>query len=214
VGWWKFDEAAGQIASDSSGFNNVGKLEGEPQWVLGRMGGAIELDGIKDHIEVQDFDLTTDSVTFVAWINGWKAVNWAGIAFYRSTLPPYDVACGMHFGDNNTLHYTWNDNDKATWGWAGGPVIPQNKWAMVAVVVEPSQATAYVYTEEDGLQKGVNNIPHIPQRIGSLMIGWDNHLAFPGRRFRGKIDDVRIYSYALSEAEVKNLYIGREPGKK
>ena len=213
LGWWKFDEAGGQIATDSSGLNNVGKLVGEPQWVLGRMGGAIELDGIKDHIEVQGLDLTTDSVTFVAWINGWKADHWAGIVFYRVGTRPGQPACGMHFGDNNTLHYTWNNNEEATWSWTGGPVLPQNKWAMVAVVIEPSQATAYVYTEEDGLQKGVNNIPHIPQRIGSLMIGWDNHTGFPRRRFRGKIDDVRIYSYALSEANIKALFAGKGAAK-
>ena len=34
----------------------------------------------------------------------------------------------------------------------------------------------------------------------------------PGREWNGLIDDVRIYSYALSKAEVKELYAGRGPG--
>jgi hypothetical protein len=34
----------------------------------------------------------------------------------------------------------------------------------------------------------------------------------PGRLLNGLIDDVRIYSYALSEAEIKALYAGKEPG--
>ena len=120
----------------------------------------------------------------------------------------------MSFGNNDTLHYIWNNNNLTTWGWTGGPVIPENKWAMVAVVIEPSQATAYVCKEADGLQKGVNNIPHIQQRIGNVMIGFDDDsiVYLSNRYFCGLIDDVRIYSYALSEAEVKEVYAGRGPG--
>ena len=37
---------------------------------------------------------------------------------------------------------------------------------------------------------------------------WEN----AHHEFKGLIDDVRIYSYALSEAEVKALYAGHGPG--
>ena len=33
-----------------------------------------------------------------------------------------------------------------------------------------------------------------------------------GRKWNGLIDDVRIYSYALTEAEIKALYAGDGPG--
>ena len=33
----------------------------------------------------------------------------------------------------------------------------------------------------------------------------------PGREFNGLIDDVRIYSYALSEDEIKAIYASRRP---
>jgi MSHA biogenesis protein MshQ len=208
VAWWKYDDIKGRTIRDLSGSDNNGTLVGNTKLQPGRMSNAIELDGTGDYMAARSFDLTTETVTFVAWIKGWKAANWAGIVFSRVS----GDGCGIHFGDNNTLHYTWNDDDEVTWGWTGGPVIPQDKWAMVAVAIEPLKATAYVCTDANGLQHGVNAVPHIPQRVNALMVGWDDHSYYRDRRFRGKIDEVRIYSYALSRNEIKSLYIGQGPG--
>jgi hypothetical protein len=163
----------------------------------------LDFDGVEDYVAVPAFNLTTDTVTFVAWINGWKAGDWAGIVFSRS-----DHTCGMDFGSNDTLHYTWNNNSASTYGWEGGPVIPQNQWAMLALAIEPDKATAYVYSEAGGLQQGVNNIGHVAQTIDDLKIGWDDHA--DSRRFQGLIDDVRIYSRALDETEILNIALASE----
>jgi len=207
VAWWKLDETEGSSVSDSSGNKYSGTLVGEPQWqpAGGKMGGALQLDG-NSHVEVPAFDLTTDTVTFVAWIKGWKVGNWAGIVFSRK-MPEDVVACGMHFGENNTVHYSWNNNNKETWSWLGGPPIPQDEWAMVAVAIEPNKATAYVCTEPNGIQQGVNSISHVGQRLNSLKIGWDE--TDQSRRFKGLIDDVRIYNCALSKTDVEAIYSGK-----
>ena len=47
VGWWKFDEMSGNIASDSSGNELHGILADEPytpEWVSGLKGGALEFE--------------------------------------------------------------------------------------------------------------------------------------------------------------------------
>jgi len=51
VGWWKFDETSGNIAYDSSGNGNDGRLQGDPQWVEGWVGGALEFDGSGDYVD-------------------------------------------------------------------------------------------------------------------------------------------------------------------
>ncbi|MFX0198359.1 MAG: LamG domain-containing protein, partial [Candidatus Hodarchaeota archaeon] len=209
---YKFDETDGEITPDSSGNNLHGKLVGDAHIISDPVrGDVLNLDGDGDYVEVKNLGLKTNSVTFMAWINGWKVDDWAGIVFHRSGSDRDELACGMSFGNYDTLHYTWNDNDQTTYNWEGGPVIPKNKWAMVAVAIEPSKATAYICTETDGLQKGVNNIPHIQQSINSVMIGWDDHSHFLNRRFCGKMDDVRIYNYALSEDEIRAIYTGKDP---
>jgi hypothetical protein len=200
IAHWKLDEGSGTTAYDSAG-DNHGNVYGA-QWTTGQIGGALSFDGADDYVAMPSFNLTTNTVTFVAWINGWKAGDWAGIVYSRGPRGSRS-ACGMDFGSNNTLHYTWNDNSEETWGWEGGPEIPQNQWAMVVLVIEPDKAVAYVNTDTGGLQVGVNNIPHMSQTVENLKVGWDEHR--DSRRFIGKIDDVRIYDRALSAAEVAEL---------
>jgi len=208
LAWWKLDETEGSNVSDSSGNNYTGTLVGEPRWQPsgGKMGGALQLD-VNSHVEIPAFDLTTDTVTFVAWIKGWKVGDWAGIVFGRD-MPENVVACGMHFGENNTVHYTWNNNNSQTWNWLGAPQIPQDEWGMVAVAIEPNKATAYVCTEPNGIQQGVNSISHVAQRLSSLKIGWDEMAQ--SRHLKGLIDDVRIYNCALNKADVEALYSGKD----
>jgi len=45
VGWWRLDDGSGNTASDSSGNSNDGTFAGDPQWVAGRVLGALDLDG-------------------------------------------------------------------------------------------------------------------------------------------------------------------------
>jgi hypothetical protein len=53
VGVWHFDEGTGDIAFDSSGRENHGKIYGA-QWSTGVNGSALYLDGIDDYIDVPD----------------------------------------------------------------------------------------------------------------------------------------------------------------
>jgi len=47
VGWWRFDEGAGNIVSDSSGHGNDGTIYGAT-WVDGKHGKALSFDGVED----------------------------------------------------------------------------------------------------------------------------------------------------------------------
>ncbi|HYF52185.1 MAG TPA: hypothetical protein VEJ63_22450, partial [Planctomycetota bacterium] len=44
VGWWKLDEAKGEIAADSSGHKNHGKLEKGALWIKGKLDAAVQFD--------------------------------------------------------------------------------------------------------------------------------------------------------------------------
>ena len=44
VAHWRFDEGSGTVAIDSSGNGNDGTLKGDPQWVAGMYGAALEFD--------------------------------------------------------------------------------------------------------------------------------------------------------------------------
>jgi hypothetical protein len=200
IGHWKLDESGDSTAGDASGHNHPGSVKGEALWhpSQGVHSGAIELNGTDNTVEINDLSFETNNATFTAWIKGQKAADWAGILFSRSGQP-----CGMHFGANNTLHYTWNNNSSDTYDWGGGPVIPENEWAFVAIVIRPDKTIACVYDQNNGLKSAENPIPNIPQTVDQLKIGWDTEQE--PRRFKGLVDDVRIYNYALSQDELKTL---------
>lgn len=197
VGHWPLDGNVEDTVGD-----NDGKLIEGADWVdNGKLNGAVELDGSTGYVEIPDFTLTSDTVTLVAWINGWKAANWAAIVCDGANRT------GMNFGDNDTLHYMWNNDAQNTWSWSDGPVIPQNEWAMTALTIEPDKATAYVYSGDE-LKQGVNQIDHLEQTIGApVVFGWDNN--FPGdRHFEGSIDEVIIYDRTLTEDDILELASG------
>ena len=69
VGYWTFDEGSGTIASDYSGHGNDGTIEGGPQWVAGKVGGALKFDGDDDQITLKDpLTVGSSSNTVAAWV--------------------------------------------------------------------------------------------------------------------------------------------------
>jgi len=52
VGHWTFNEGAGTTASDSSGNNNTGTLINGPIWTTGKIGQALDFDGVNDYVDL------------------------------------------------------------------------------------------------------------------------------------------------------------------
>ncbi|MCP4258900.1 MAG: LamG domain-containing protein [Planctomycetes bacterium] len=203
VGWWRFEEGSGTTAYDSSGNGLDGNLVGGATWTQGRIGGGLELDGTSGYVSVPDFELTTDSITFVIWLNGWKGGDWAPLLSSREVGD-----CEMIFGDDDTLRYVWNNDSSATWGWTDGPVIPEDTWTMLAVTIDPDQAVAYVYTDDGGLTQSTNAIAHIEETVGALQIGY----SYDPRYIRGIIDEAAVFNRALTEQEILGLVSGLGEG--
>ena len=188
---------------DGDATDSVGKHDGEviggPAWVNARVGKGVELDGGSEKIHIPDYKVITKTATYAAWIKGWKASAWAGIVGSRTP-----TATELIFGDNDLLHYVWNDNAAETWRWDGGPEIPKEEWALAAMSIQPKHATLYIYSDANGLTKGVNDIPHIEQQIGVMNIGWVDCCG-GNRYFKGIIDEVMIWDRALSDDEILKL---------
>ena len=70
VAHWRFDEGSGTTASDASGNGNHGTLQGNPQWVAGRIGGALEFNGTDSMIDIPySPDMTpSEGATMGAWV--------------------------------------------------------------------------------------------------------------------------------------------------
>ena len=194
INYWPLDGDA----TDSIGKHD-GEVIGGPTWADARVGKGIELDGGAQKIHIPKYKVITETATYAAWIKGWKASDWGGIVGSRTP-----TATELIFGDNDLLHYVWNNNSDQTWRWDGGPEIPMEEWALAAMAIEPKHATLYIYSDANGLTKGINDIPHVEQEIGVLNIGWVDCCG-GNRYFKGIIDEVMIFDRALSEDEIMKL---------
>ncbi|MFN0242520.1 MAG: LamG-like jellyroll fold domain-containing protein [Planctomycetota bacterium] len=198
---FRFDETVGVAAADASGKGHTGTTSGGPLWTSGLFDGALELDGVNDHVALPPLDLDSDEITITAWVrrNG-SQIPRAGIVFSRAA----STYAGLQLGSANELRYAWNGASN-TINFNSGLVVPDAQWVFVALTVEPTRASLYLH---DGtLHSAVNPIAHAREAFdGETRIGHDANAN--NRRFRGRLDDVRIYDYALSAAEIAALVNG------
>ena len=70
IGHWTFDDASGDTATDSSGNNNTGTLQGDTTWTNGKKGTALSFDGDEDYVELSDsgFKASDTAITITAWV--------------------------------------------------------------------------------------------------------------------------------------------------
>jgi hypothetical protein len=207
IGWWKFDEVSGRTVSDSSGNQCTGTVMGIPKWEQsgGKIGGALVFDGDWVRIGSEELFDITDAITVTAWIKVQKFDKW-----WQALVTKGDSSWRLYReGDSNNLGFHCDGVRSAQEPWAtvqGRTVVNDGKWHHVAGVYDGLRMALYVDGQLDASCEAsgriqTNNYP--------VVIG--DNAQTPGRQWSGLIDDVRIYSYALSKAEIKALYVGEEP---
>ncbi len=217
VAWWKLDEDSGTTAADSSGNNCAGTLMGEPQWQPsgGKAGGALQFDG-NDYIEIANeanFDLTAQ-ITVMAWIK----VSTFDKSF-QSIVTKGDSAWRLQRdGQEDNLEFACTGvlTDNVVGKVSGKVNVNDGSWHHAAGIYDGIKLYLYVDGKVDnsGAASGLisNNDEHV-------LIGQNAEKT--ERQWNGFIDDVRIYNYALCEADVAAIYAGRtlatgreEPGRR
>jgi len=209
VGHWKFDEGSGTIAYDASGNNNHGTLVDGPNWVDGKIGGALDFDGSNDYVEVDNQDiLTSDHITIAAWIKHYgKSGSNQNIITKRTSL------------DNSQFEFKLNASYNLNFDRylpTGGSVSSNNiitldTWTFVAMALKDDEDEVAFYI--NGLLDSINLYSESYLGDSSSIItigrsGCDSQdtSTDPWRNFNGQIDDVRVYDRALSPEEIQDLY--------
>lgn len=204
VGWWKLDEANGKKAEDATIHQFTGNVVGKANWApeQGRLGGAMEFDGTNTFIncgKAPEFDFS-ESMTVAAWIKvrkfdkEWQAIVTKGDTAWRL----------QRNGNEGGVTFDF-DSPRASGGKTVVRVISKRsvddgQWHQVVGLSDGRRAALYV----DGELEDSGEAKPIAQNTQSVMIGCNSE--HYERRFNGWIDDVRLYSYGLSEDEVKGLY--------
>ena len=208
LGYWRLDETKGTIAYDYIGGRNGTLRTGvtnnvpgpEPTAFQGFDTGnkAYALNGTGGYVTVPAFGQINGAMTLVAWIKP-EAVqsDWAGLVYTRGEG---GSTSGLQFTQGGQLGYNWNDA-AASYNWQSGLSPTADLWNFVALVVEPTQATLYL-DSGSGMQAAVNTLNHGAAIWSGVRLGSD---PAGGRDYKGGMDDVAVYAYALSAEEIENI---------
>jgi hypothetical protein len=194
------DEGAGDTTADLSGNGNDGKLEGA-EWVDGMFGKALEFgDSSLVHIPASNSlhgDIFKGDFTLLAWINPVNEVNtWGHI--WRSVDGADGTQCTLFY--NNTGYVSWRGRVEDTWGErcanAAG-MISAEEWTHVAVLGDGTDFRIYINGEE----AQTCLFEELDGNIADYYLGFDDREWVEW--FTGAIDDVYIFTRAMSEDEIK-----------
>jgi hypothetical protein len=185
-----------------NGIVGVQPADGYPNFAANQ--GALRSTGNTDQswATTPALNLNTNTATIGMWIypDGVQPDS-VGLFVNRNA----GTVAGLGYYSTDRLGYKWNDDASPTWSFNSGLLIPPNVWSYVAVVIEPAQATLYLYNT-NGLQTATNFTTHNNMSWGgsqsNIRIGRDNSIA---RTFNGRIDEVVVFSRALSQSEVLTL---------
>jgi len=220
VGWWRFDEDSGTIATDSSGHGMHGALVSNPVWREdGVYGGCLFFDGDQAHVRITHQDSlnpATGSFTFTFWASvevtpGTQgSTNWDLAVNKRdSGSVGYYVGADRNQGSAGQTGYRFMLGDTGA-NRKDTPfvVVPLAEWVFVAAVLDRDQNAQKISV--DGGQTWATTTPP-PGPIApnvDLGIGWD--IGINNYWFHGKIDDVRLYNWPLLAKEVRVVVEGGE----
>jgi hypothetical protein len=200
VGYWPFDEGSGKEAKDASGNGHDGELIDGAQWVQGKFEKALDFGAGGAYVVVPDdaaLDLA-DAVTVMSWFN----LNEAIAGQRRMMSKNNSIFVIFDFGNPLSLDFLTKPNndfaESTTTDWAIG------EWYHFAGTYDGDALRIYINGELEGEKNGV---PPIDTSDLELWIGADDWQ--PGiTTFPGIIDDVRIYSKALTQGEIKEAMQG------
>lgn len=202
VAWWRFEETAGKTAADSSGHGHHGRLEGNLSFdthsAPGRSGRAIRLDGTEECVRVPSFKGVTGTRarTVAAWIK--TAQRTGEIASWGRNEHGQMFIFGHIRGRVGVTPKGGYLYMKAA--------TDDDAWHLVAVVVQeasPPNLHDHVKLYKDGEVAEIDDIGLLD--LWPIETGADQDVCL-GRRFKGLLDEVRLYDRALSEEEIKALF--------
>ncbi len=208
---------------DYSGHGNNGTVDGATWSATAGFDGKGAYMFSSSYIERAydpDFTPGTKSWTVAAWIKvplteGPPSfiADWYRCGANPSCGSPDSALYSLSIINNNKVNWHVRDDNSNDVSLTSSSAVADNNWHYIVGTFDPTNDLTKLYI--DGAEVATNNTPltslsdggvSIPLEIGRRFVtGWGS----PSGYLYGKIDDVRIYSRALTAAQIKALYNNR-----
>jgi len=197
-----FDEGSGKVAKDASGNKNDGELQGNVEWVDGEHKKAVKIsdDAANNMVVVKDSNSldVVDQISFGCWVN-------------IEAMP--DSHCSLITKADTYMIHTSNWSGKGieqepllwpfdAWQTPASAPIQLNEWHHVFGVYDGKEIKTFIDGELKGRRAYTSKIA---VTVNDVVVGRDSRTCCNTRRSRVIIDDVMIFSRAISDREVKEV---------
>jgi hypothetical protein len=208
--------ASADAVNNTATFNGITSFDGQYMVCFSSppntVGTTLNFDGTNDYVDCGNASSLniTGAITIEAWINAdtWNANSWGGtiVGKDNTSSSGFDLRCG----NNGMLSFVIG----SAGGWhevLSGAVMSTGRWNYVAGVYDGASLSIYVNGVLAGQQSYSGAIS-----VSALSLFIGNSPGFPTRVFDGKIDEVRLFNVARTEAQIRsdmcNTLTGTETG--
>jgi hypothetical protein len=220
VGYWKFDEGSGMRVADNSGNNHAATTSAV--WSNGKLGKALNFDGTTYASDVGAGALGTNSISECAWVN----FNSFGTTVFSSDPGSVifttrqdatndkspTLVVDKRGGDTaEYLTFAFDASGVAT-GAKGQTPIQTGQWYVMCGVFSNTGGDGAWSVYLNGVQDdpGGNNF-FVAGNVALPFVGNNWYIGFEPpwlstANLNGKIDEMRVYTRALSASEIMTLY--------
>lgn len=193
LAYWQFNENSGNIAGDSKG-NNDGSIVGA-DWITGINQTALNFNGTNGNVEIPTNDalnIVNDKISLSVWFK--KDINNAGGAFIVNKVK-YILRMDNHGKVNFAIYNPgWNS---VTIPWSKR--IIDTDWHNVVATYDGSNMKLYIDTV---LLAEKSTSGNLKSSNANILIGSQTNTNY----FSGVLDEVAIYTKALSMQEIIDIY--------
>ena len=194
-GWWKLDDGSGRTALDSSGNGNTGTLSSTaPTWTTGELGGALNFNG-NSYVSIP----SSSNINNVATNNQITISAWIKVSSLNNTYQEIARQNNWFLLLNTSNQISMSTSGASAEYTNGFSFTADNQWHLITGTFDGTTIRLY----EDGILQKSYAGGALSSNATPLYIG-----AFSGssQYFSGSMDDVRIYSRALSGSDILLLY--------
>ena len=187
IGEWKMDEKTGSTVYDTSGNSNNGTIL-NATWARGKYGAGLKFDGTGDYVSLSPSTLPTDEITISVWVkidehrtyNRFIANRWGGV-------------------EGDWLLF----ENSGSWIW--GIIKSDNSQSNIAVAHNSTKGWTHLLATYDGTTQKlyINGVNSGSDLTHSTILSQGGLLFSSGGTdgILGKMDNVKIYDYAMDEAQ-------------
>ena len=210
--YWPLDTGNGAQAFDVSMTGDVGNLQSAPTWGAGKLGQALTFNGSSQYVATSTTQTNPTSFTQEMWF---KTTTSSGGRLFGFGTAQTGVSGTLdrhvYMTNGGQLIFGVNNGAQKTIATAGA--YNDGVWHHVAATLGSAGMTLVV----DGARAGTDGtVTTAANYTGYWRMAYDSLAGWPSAPtssfFAGSLDEARVYTRQLTDAEIKGDYVAGQSG--